>query len=89
MWLAMYWPLSDDGQSGVWVLDPAGMPRCELDAEGDFRFSRVAPGRYCLVVGITPLHMAPVRNDYGLAAVFRVTAGEELDVGGHDVWAGR
>lgn len=89
VWLAMYWPLSDDGQSGVWVLDPAGMPWVYLDADGEFAFSGVAPGRYCLVVGTTPLYMAPVRNDYALAAVFRVEAGEDTDVGDHGVWAGR
>ena len=85
----MYWPLSDDGQSGVWVLDPMGMPWCELDAEGAFRFTDVAPGRYCLVAGTTPLYMAPVRNEYALAAVFRIQAGADLDVGDYMVWAGR
>ena len=86
VWLASYWPLTDDGLSGVWVLEPSTMPWHPLPTDGSFTFDQVAPGRYCIIVGITPLHLAPVRNEWGLATVFSVEAGSTLDVGDLEVW---
>ena len=82
VWLASYLPLSEDGESGVWILAPELAPQAVLESDGAFAIHAVPPGRYCILVGWDPAWaMLAVENEWDRADVFEVTKRQSLDLG--------
>jgi hypothetical protein len=85
VWLAAYWPLTPDGQSGKWVLYPATAPQAIVGDDGAFAIEGVSAGHYCIIVGPEPALSYAVGVD-GWARVYVVRERGVLDVGVVGLW---
>lgn len=80
VWLAPFTPVSEDGKTGFYVLEPSVHPYTQMFPNGYFQLTSVTPGKYVIIVGPTPEEAVPAKEG-GNSRVIEVKAGEVLDVG--------
>ncbi|MHB0875610.1 MAG: hypothetical protein ACYC5O_06170 [Anaerolineae bacterium] len=80
VWLAPFTPVSEDGKTGFYVLEPSVHPYTDMLPNGYFQFTSVPPGKYVIIAGPTPEEALPAKEN-GDSRVVEVKAGEVLDVG--------
>ena len=54
VWLAPFTPVSEDGQTGFYVLEPSVHPYTDMFPNGYFQLTSVPPGKYVIISGPTP-----------------------------------
>jgi hypothetical protein len=80
VWLAPFTPVSEDGQTGFYVLEPSVHPYTDMFANGYFQLHSITPGQYVVIIGPNPEEALPLKEN-GNTRVVEVKAGEVLDLG--------
>ena len=71
----------DAGTERVAAYDRATSPSAYVDAEGNFYFANIAPGRYGIVLDIVSASYLLNEPSSGAELLLTVTAGETIDLG--------
>jgi hypothetical protein len=74
----------EQGDEGIFVLEPSVHPSVEVGPGGVFRLGAIPPGQYVIVVGPGPENALAIQGA-DRTQVFEVVAGEILEIGEIDL----